>query len=126
MISLKEFSDLIYDKLSTLNKEVVLEEPQADSVFPCFVIRTPLESVRESIDAQPLMKQYQITIEYWDDSKRECMEISSSVDNVLSSMNMIRTNTANIDFDSITRKNRIICTYEVRYDCIHNSFVFIR
>ena len=126
MIDLKEFSDLIYDKLSALNIETVLEEPQVDSVFPCFVIRTPLESVRESMNAQPLMKQYQVTVEYWDNSKRKCMEISSLMDSVLSTLNMIRTNTSNIDFDSITRKNRIICTYEVRYDCIHNSFVFIR
>lgn len=126
MINLKDFSDLVYEKLNTLNKEVVLEEPEAESIFPCFVIRTPLESVRESMNAVPLMKQYQISIEYWCDSKRECMEETYNMDEVLSTINLVRTNTSNIEFDKITRKNRIICTYEVRYDCINNSFVFIR
>lgn len=128
----KDMSDLLYDDLSQIkddnkNKtEVTLQNPTTESVFPCRLINTPLDSVLKSENAIPILKNFQITIEHWSESQRKCMEMASNTDKVLQKRNMLRTNTQAIIYDDITKKYRLITSYEVRWNNLTNSFQFIK
>ena len=128
----KDMSDLLYDVLSEIkdykeeNTEAVLQTPTTQSKFPCRVINTPLESVNKTENAIPLRKTFQVSIEHWTSKQRECMEMANRTDFELRKKNFIRTNTSPILFDEITKKYRLITTYEVRYNALTNSFNFIR
>ena len=128
----KDMSDLVCDILSKIkdnekdNTEAVLQTPTTESIFPCRVINTPLESVIKTENAIPLRKTFQITIEHWASKQREAMEMANKTDLELRKKNFIRTNTSPILFDQITKKYRLITTYEVRYNALTNSFNLIR
>lgn len=128
----KDMSDLLYDDLSQIKDdneiktEVSLQIPTTESVFPCRLINTPLDSVLKSRNAIPILKDFQITIEHWSDSQRKCMEMGSNTDKVLQKRNMLRTNTQPIIYDEITKKYRLIVIYGVRWEKLTNSFVYIK
>ena len=128
----KDMSDLLYDILSEIkddekNKtEAVLTTPTTKSKFPCRVIETPIESVDLTENAVPIRKTFQVSIEHWDSKQRKCMEMINKTDFELRKKNFIRTNTSPSVFDEITKKYRLITTYEVRYNAITNSFEFIK
>lgn len=130
--TIKDMSDLLYDDLSLIkddNKkktECVLQTPTTESVFPCRLINTPLDSVLKSENAVPVLKDFQITIEHWASKQRNCMEMASNTDKALQKRNMLRTNTQPIMYDEITKKYRLITSYEVRWNGITNSFNFIK
>ena len=54
------------------------------------------------------------------------MEMANKTDVELRKKNFVRTNTSPSLFDEITKKYRLITTYEVRYNALTNSFEFIR
>jgi hypothetical protein len=128
----KDMSNLIEDILSKIKDnetdytEVVLQTPTTESVFPCRVINTPLESVMKTENAIPLRKAFQITIEHWASKQLQAMEMANKTDLELRNKNMIRTNSNPILFDEVTKKYRFITNYEVRHNAITNSFEFIR
>ncbi|HIU51407.1 MAG TPA: hypothetical protein IAB70_02095 [Candidatus Merdicola faecigallinarum] len=130
--STKDMSDLLHDDLSTIqdnegtNTEVVLTTPTTESIFPCRVIDTPLESVNNTDNAIPIRKTFQVSIEHWDNKQRICMEMADNTDKKLQKRNFIRTNSSPIVFDQITKKYKFITTYEVRYNVLTNSFCYIR
>ena len=130
--TIKDMSDLLYDDLSLIkddnknNTEVSLQTPTTESIFPCRLINTPLDSVLKSENAIPILKDFQITIEHWSDSQRKCMEMASNTDKALQKKNMVRTNTQPIMYDEITKKHSLITSYEVRWNGITNSFNFIK
>lgn len=128
----KDMSDLLEADLNSIkdngkfNTEVTLENPTTKSKFPCRLIHNPLDSIRKSENAIPILKDFQITIEHWASKQRNCMEMASNTDKVLQKRNMLRINTQPIIYDEITKKHRLITKYEVRYNAIMNSFEFIR
>lgn len=128
----EDMSDMLYDVLSEIkdNKEdkteAVLQTPTTKSKFPCRVINTPLESVRQTENAIPILKDFQVSIEHWTSKQRQGMEMANETDLELRKKNFVRTNTSPILFDEITKKYRLITTYEVRYNALTNSFEFIR
>ena len=128
----KDMSDLLYDDLSTIqdnegvNTEAVLTTPTTESVFPCRVIGTVLESVNKTINAIPIRKTFQVPIEHWANKQRFCMEMANNTDKQLQKRNMTRTNSSPIVFDQVTKKYRFIATYEVRWNGITNSFEYVR
>ena len=128
----KDMSDLLYDDLCAIqdvketNTEAVLITPTTESIFPVRVINTPLESINITNNAIPIRKTFQVTIEHWSDTQRFCMEMVDNTDKVLQKRNFIKTNTNQILFDEITKKYRLITTYEVRWNALTNSFQFIR
>lgn len=128
----RDMSDLLEADLNPIKDngksktEVTLENPTTKSKFPCRLILTPLDSVRKSENAIPLLKDFQITIEHWASKQRNCMEMASNTDKVLRKRNMLRTNTQSIIYDEITKKHRLITKYEVRWNALTNSFDFIR
>ena len=128
----KDMSDLLYDDLSIIqdnegvNTETVLTTPTTESIFPCRVIETPLESINKSMNAIPIRKTFQVSIDHWANEQRFCMEMSNNTDKKLKQRNLIRTNSSPIIFDQITKKYRFITTYEVRWNGITNSFEYVR
>lgn len=128
----RDMSDLLYDILSQIKDnekdktEAVLQTPTTESIFPCRVISTPLESVDKTENAFPIRKTFQVQIEHWTSKQRDSMEMANKTDSELRKKNFIRTNTSPILFDEITKKYRLITTYEVRYNALTNSFNFIR
>ncbi|MDO4282348.1 MAG: hypothetical protein Q4D02_01815 [Clostridia bacterium] len=122
----KEMSDLLYDKLSEIGDEVSLKTPTTESIFPCRTIQNPLMNINKTNDAIPLRKIFQISIEHWNEMQRECMDMANKSDLKLRELNILRTNTSPIIFDEITKKYKLICTYEVRYNALTNSFEYIR
>lgn len=130
--STKELSDLIYTKLSTIidngqtATDVVLQTPTTSSKFPCRVINVPLEQVTKTENATPIIKRFQVTIENWANLQRECMDMGTNTDLALREINLVRTTTAQVLFDEVTKKYRLIATYEMDYYGVHNSFEVIR
>ena len=130
--STKDMSDLLYDDLSIIqdsegvNTEAVLTTPTTESIFPCRVIETPLESINKTDNGIPILKTFQVSIEHWDNKQRMCMEMANTTDKQLQKRNFTRTNSSPIIFDQITKKYRYITTYEVRYNALTNSFSYIR
>lgn len=130
--TIKDMSDLIYNILAQIkdkeeeNTQTILQMPTTQSKFPCRVINTPLESVIKTQNAIPIRKAFQIQIEHWSQKQRESMEMSHKTDLELRKKNFIKTNTNPILFDEITKKYRLITTYEVRYNAITNAFEYIK
>lgn len=130
--TIKDMSDLLYDDLSKIKDdnenetEASLQTPTTESVFPCRLINTPLDSVLKSQNATPILKDFQITIEHWSDSQRKCMEMGNNTDKALQKRNILRTNTQPIIYDEITKKYRLIVIYGVRWEKLTNSFIYIK
>ena len=128
----KDMSDLLYDDLSIIqdnkeeNTETVLTTPTTESKFPCRVIETVLESVNKTLNAIPVRKIFQVSIEHWASEQRFCMEMANNTDKKLQKRNFTRTNSSPIIFDQITKKYRFIITYEVRWNGLTNSFEYVR
>ena len=126
--TIKDMSDLIYTLLYEIkddgynNTECVLSNPTTKSKFPCRVITTPLESVSSSINAEPIVTNFQVSIEHWSESQRECMNMASNTDLQLKGKNFICTNTSQIWFDETTKKYILRKTYENRYYSVNDSF----
>lgn len=128
----KNMSDLLYEDLSQIkddnenNTEVSLQIPTTESIFPCRLINTPLDSVLKTENAIPVLKDFQITIEHWADNQTKCMEMASNTDKVLQKRNCLRTNTQPITYDEIVQKYRFITSYEVKWNALSNSLKLIK
>ena len=122
MLGIKEFSDLIYDKLNTLGDEVVLVNPTTESKFPCREINTPLMRINRT-NAQCT---FQISIKHWNASQRSAMEMSDNTDNKLLECNLVRTSTSPCIYDEIIQKYGLTTSYEVKYNALTNAFMRIK
>ncbi len=121
-----EFSDLVYEKLESLNYKQILTNPTTTSKFPCLELHTPLKSVNLTENAFPIKSTFQISITCWNEKQRQAMKMADEVDKKLQELNFTRTNTTPAVYDSILQKYGITITFEVIYNAIMNSFDFIR
>ncbi len=126
-LSIKEFSDLVYEKLENLYKnKPILSNPNTESKFPILELHTPLKSVNLTENAFPIKSTFQISITCWNEKQRQAMKMTDEVDTKLQKLNFIRTNTSPAVYDPILQKYGITITFEVIYNAIMNSFDFIR
>lgn len=122
-LSIKEFSDLVYEKLENLYKnKPILSNPNTESKFPILELHTPLKSVNLTENGFPIRSTFQISITCWNEKQRQAMQMTDEVDTKLQELNFIRTNTSPAIYDSILQKYGITITFEVRYNSITNSF----
>lgn len=121
-LSIKEFSDLVYDKLDSLKYKQILTNPTTTSKFPCLELHTPLKSVNLTENAFPIRSTFQISITCWNEKQRQAMQMTDEVDKKLQKLNFTRTNTSPEVYDSILQKYGITITFEVRYNSITASF----
>jgi len=125
-LELKDFVVLIVNKLKEQGEEVVLQNPSADSIFPCRVVQTPLRQDKLSDDGIPVKQRYSIAIEHWANKKYDVMAMADSTDVKLREFNFMRTNTLLDTFDDVTKKYRLVTIYEVNYNGLYNSFELIK
>ena len=125
-LSIKDFSDLVYEKLEPLKYKQILTNPTTTSKFPCLELHTPLKSVNLTENAFPIRSTFQISITCWNEKQRQAMQMTDEVDLKLQKLNFTRTNTSPAVYDSILQKYGITITFEVRYNSITTSFNFIR
>lgn len=126
-LSIKEFSDLVYEKLEKLYKnKPILSNPNTESKFPILELHTPLKSVNLTENAFPIRSTFQISITCWNEKQRQAMQMTDEVDTKLQEYNFIRTNTSPAVYDKILQKYGITITFEVVYNSITASFNFIR
>lgn len=122
-LSIKEFSDLVYEKLENLYKnKPILSNPNTESKFPILELHTPLKSVNLTENGFPICSTFQISITCWNEKQRQAMQMTDEVDTKLQELNFIRTNTSSAIYDSILQKYGITITFEVRYNSITSSF----
>ena len=125
-LSIKDFSDLIYEQLEILKYKQILTNPTTTSKFPCLELHTPLKSVNKTENAFSIKSTFQISITCWNEKQRQAMQMTDEVSTKLQELNFIRTNTSLAIYDSILQKYGITITFEVIYNAIMNSFDFIR
>lgn len=126
-LTIKQFSDLTYNKLSELEEEVSLSDPTIGSTFPCRIISTPIEVVQKTDrKGVNLLKQFQISISHFGISSNECMEMVSQTDNKLSEYKFVKTNTLQIKYDKETEKYNLVTTYEVCWNALVKSFMSVK
>ncbi len=121
-LSIKDFSDLVYEKLEPLKYKQILTNPSTESKFPCLELHTPLKSVILTENGFPLKSTFQISITCWNEKQRQAMQMADEVDTKLQEFNFIRTNTSPAVYDQILQKYGITITFEVRYNSITASF----
>ena len=121
-LSIKEFSDLVCEKLEELKYKEILTNPTTESKFPCIELHTPLKSVNLTENAFPIKSTFQISITCWDKKQRQAMQMTDEVDTILRKYNFTRTNTSPSIYDSILQKYGITITFEVSYNSITASF----
>lgn len=121
-LSIKDFSDLVYEKLETLKYKQILTNPTTTSKFPCLELHTPLKSVNLTENAFPIKSTFQVSISCWNEKQRQAMKMTDEVDSKLQEFNFIRTNTSLAIYDQILQKYGITITFEVRYNSITTSF----
>lgn len=121
-LSIKDFSDLVYEKLETLKYKQILTNPTTTSKFPCLELHTPLKSVNLTENAFPIKSTFQVSISCWNEKQRQAMKMTDEVDSKLQEFNFIRTNTSPAVYDQILQKYGITITFEVRYNSITTSF----
>ncbi len=125
-LSIKDFSDLVYEKLETLKYKQILTNPTTTSKFPCLELHTPLKSVNLTENGFPIKSTFQISITCWNEKQRQAMQMTDEVDKKLQELNFIRANTSPAVYDQILQKYGITITFEVRYNGITDSFNFIK
>ena len=121
-LGVKEFSDLMYDKLVELEDEVILTNPTTTSKFPCREMQTPLKSINKT----GALSTFQISIKHWHQKQRSAMEMTDKTDEKLLEYNLVRTNTSPCLYDAILQKYGLTTTYEVKYNALTNAFQRIR
>ena len=121
-LSIKDFSDLVYEKLETLKYKQILTNPTTTSKFPCLELHTPLKSVNLTENGFPINSTFQISITCWNEKQRQAMKMIDKVDKKLQELNFTRTNTSPAVYDPILQKYGITITFEVCYNSITTSF----
>lgn len=125
-LTIRDFSDLVYEKLESLKYKQILTNPTTESKFPCLELHTPLKSVNKTENAFPILTTFQISITCWNEKQRQAMQMTDEVSSKLQEINFMRTNTGPAVYDQILQKYGITITFEVRYNSITASFNFIR
>jgi hypothetical protein len=121
-LSIKEFSDLVYEKLEPLKYKQILTNPTTTSKFPCLELHTALKSVNLTENGFPIKSTFQISITCWNEKQRQAMQMTDEVDKKLQELNFTRTNTSPTVYEQILQKYGITITFEVRFNSITASF----
>ncbi len=124
-LSIKDFSDLVYEKLEPLKYKQILTNPTTTSKFPCLELHTPFFEISKynRRNAFPIRSTFQISITCWNEKQRQAMQMTDEVSSKLQKINFIRTNTSPAVYDQILQKYGITITFEVRYNSITNSLI---
>lgn len=127
-LTVKQFNDIVVKLLEEITSNVVLENPDAKSVFPCIVCGTPMryDEITNKDENIPILSRFSITIEAWTKRKTTSLSLSDEIDSKLRRYNFTRMGTPIDLYDEITKSHRYGGSYEVFYNAITNSFEKIK
>lgn len=121
-LTVKEFYDFVIEQLEKILSQVVMENPDAKSIFPCLVAQAPLRYDVKLEDNFPIISRFSITCESWNRKKSASIELADKIDQVLRNYNFIRIGTPIDLYDDNTKCHRYGGSYEVLYNAMTNSF----
>ena len=121
-LGVKEFLELISNKLTELEEKIVFIKPTESSEFPCREINTPLKSVNKT----HALETFQISIKHWNENQKGAMDMSDKTDTKLLEYNLVRISTNQCTLDEALQKYQLTSTYEVRYNALTNAFQIIK
>ena len=91
-LSIKNFSDIVYEKLDELNYKQVLTQPTTeDKEQELIELHTPLKSNNKTKNGFPLRSTFQMSITCWNKKQRKAMEMTDEVEEKLQEYNFVRT-----------------------------------
>lgn len=125
-LTMKQFIDIVVEKLKELEIEVTLANPTTESKFPCKVVSTPLINIRKQEEVIPIYTRFSISVEEWASKQFQCMEMTQETIEKLREHNICKTSNGIALRDSITNKYRLINNYEVNFNGLTNSFEAIK
>ncbi len=116
-----EFYDMVITILETIMKQVVGENPNGDSKFPCIVVQAPMRLDEVNGEELPILSRFSITCEAWTKKKATSVELADEIDSKLRGYNFTRTGTPINLYDENTKCHRYGGNYEVFYNALTNS-----
>jgi len=102
-LKIEEFYTIVISLLESILKEVVRENPNAESIFPCLVVPAPMKYDDKNGENIPLLSRFSITIEAWTKKKSSSIALIDEVDSLLRGYNFIKTSTHIHIYDEITK-----------------------
>lgn len=125
-LSVEKFLRQVVGKLEELEKEVVLQNPNTSTTFPCYVVQTPLIQDKLTEDSKPLKQRIQLSVEQWANKKYDALKMLDLATKKLRELNFTVTNMLLDTYDDVTKKYRIAVNYEVNYNALYNSLERVR
>lgn len=126
-LDIETLTKLVVRKINEIgNREIVLQNPTDKSVFPCTVVRAPMERPRIGEGATPVYTRFSISTEEWANTQYECMTQAHQTTLKLREYNFKKVSNDIPLYDEITKKYRLISNYEVNYNGLTNSFELIK
>lgn len=125
-LTVEDFYNLVVEILETILKEVVGENPNGDSIFPCIVVQAPIKYDEKIIDGKPILLRFSIICEAWTKKKVTSIALADKIDSKLRGYNFIRSGTPIDLYDEITKCHRYGGNYEVFYNALTNSLELVK
>lgn len=116
-----DFYNMVISILETILKEVVMENPDGKSVFPCIVVQAPMRLDEVNGEDVPILSRFSITCEAWTKKKSSSISLADEIDSKLRGYNFTRTGTPIDLYDENTKSHRYGGSYEVFYNALTNS-----
>lgn len=117
----REFYSLVIKILEGIIPEIVMENPDGKSVFPCIVVQAPMRLDEVNGEDIPILSRFSITCEAWTKKKSSSIELADEIDSKLRGYNFTRTGTPIDLYDENTKCHRYGGSYEVFYNALTNS-----
>ena len=120
-LKVKDFYDMTIHILEKITSEVVGENPNGKSVFPCIVVQAPMKYDEVNGENLPILVRFSIIAEAWTKKKSSSIALADDIDTKLRGYNFTRTGTPIDLYDENTKCHRYGGSYEVFYNALTNS-----
>lgn len=117
----KDFYDMVITILEQIIPEVIMENPDGKSVFPCIVVQAPMRLDEVNGETIPILSRFSITCEAWTKRKSSSVSLADDIDSKLRGYNFTRVGTPIDLYDENTKCHRYGGSYEVFYNALTNS-----
>lgn len=117
----KDFYDMVITILEQIIPEVIMENPDGKSVFPCIVVQAPMRLDEVNGETMPILSRFSITCEAWTKRKSSSVSLADDIDSKLRGYNFTRVGTPIDLYDENTKCHRYGGSYEVFYNALTNS-----
>ena len=120
-LSVEEFYKLVITILESIISEVVVENPNGKSIFPCIVVQAPMRLDEINGENIPILSRFSITCEAWTKKKLSSVALADEIDSKLRGYNFTRVGTPINLYDENTCCHRYGGSYEVFYNALDKS-----